>query len=505
MTHRFVLPVERTARDDPPALNHVDTMGFARLTHRSCVTCWRSPWSVRRNSRRTAWSLSVLGLVLLLLLPVPGAAQEEGPLRCTLPEAIDRATREHPIMLAAREGLAELEAKLHGADLLWLPRLSFEGYFSVTPEKWGNPLEGGTNYDTWLPYFSAEVSAAMPIYTFGKIASLKEMARNGIDVGEAQVQLARGKVEQVVVEAYMGLGFAAHMGGVLEEGESYLRRAREYLEKLDAEDADGYDDVDMLRLKVFESEVASRRLEVNRLERLSLSALERLTGLPREAFLPAERLTPFDCPLKELDDYVATAWQERGEARALEALVRVQAARVDLEQSRFLPDLFIGGFFTYARAWAVERQESPFAYDPYNSWYAGAGLGLRISLDFAERVSSLDEAQATARKLGFQRAALRDKLAIEVEDSYLRLKELEQKRVLDKTAFKAARGWVIAKLDLYESGFAELKDLTDALAEFFKRRIAFEDTIRQYNLAVSALATSCGIPLKRLLPPLDKL
>jgi outer membrane protein TolC len=453
---------------------------------------------------RTALSTSLLLAALALPAATVSAAEDEtAPApsgACTLHEALTAAVAKHPLMQAARESTAVFEAKLKAADLSWIPTASVKGYASATPGKWGDPLSGGTDYEDWGPYLRVEIAGYIPVYTFGKLSKLKEMAGAGVDVGKAQEQIARTQVERLVAQAYYALQLTARLGPILDEGERYLGRARTYLEKLRDEDSEEYDDVDMLRLKVYESEVAAQRLDLARTRELALTGLELLTGYESDRFIPPEKLAPLDMELGELSTWLEHAYRQRGELLALDGVLRAQTARVSLEKRRFLPDFFVGAFYTWAKAWTVEQQGSPFAYDPYNSWFAGAGLGLKMDIDLAARLGGLDEERANLRRASAQREAVRQLVTMEVERAWREARDLEAKLALHRTAYKAARGWVIAKVDLYESGMAPLKDLTDALAEFFKRRLAFEQGVMEFNLGLAALVHSCGGRLQDILP-----
>lgn len=440
--------------------------------------------------------ITTIAVLLLVAVAAPAAWAEEP---VTLGQAVE-ATATHPLVQAAREGLAEFEGKFTAAKLSWLPKVSVGGFVSGTPGKWGDPMNGGTDYEleSWRPYVRAELSGVLPVYTFGKLSNLKEMARHGVDVGGAQVQVARSTIEMMVLEAYLGLQLSTKMADILKEGEKYLKRARTYLEKLRDEDDEEYDDVDMLRLKVYESEVSGRRLDAQRLRRLSLDGLGLLTGYESESFLPTAKMKEFPLELDTLDSYFQLAYQSRGELRALRSLQLAQQARISLEKSRFYPDIFIAGYYTYARAWSVEEQGSPFAYDPFNSWFGGGGLAFKLSLDIASRIGGLDEQRATGRKLVAQAKAYRQKVTMDVATAYAEVQDLKKKIGLARTAHKAARGWLIAKMDLYESGFAEMRDLADALSAFFKRRLEHDQAVMNYNLTVARLAAACGVSVRAI-------
>jgi len=440
----------------------------------------------------------------LALIPVATLAQQDKPgcstTPCNLDEAIELAVSTHPLMAAARAGLGSFEAKLKAVKLAWVPTFKARGMFSGTPRKWGDPVSGGTEYglENWGPVVRLEFSAQMPIYSFGRLSILKEMAKLGLNVGDAQMQMARSHLEILVVQAYFGLQLSKQLRDLLTEGENYLGRARTHLEKLRDEDSDEYDDVDMLRLKIYESEVGTFRIDAARTAELALSGLEKLTGLTSEAFSPPTKLALLEAKVGTREEYLATAFRQRGEMRALSGALLAQGLMVKYEKRGFLPVFFIAAYYTYARAWVVEEQGSPFAYDPYNSWFSGAALGVEYRLDTARQLLALDEARAEQRKLKAQHEALRQKVAMEVEQAWAEVRDLGEKLSLARKAHKAARGWVIAQLDLYESGLLPFKDTADALTAFFKQRMAYAQARYDYNVGLARLAHASGMRLAEL-------
>ena len=450
-------------------------------------------------------TIAALCLVAAMVsIPLRATAQENKPgcptTPCTLQETIELTVSTHALMDAARAGLGSFEAKAKAVKLAWIPTVKAQGLFSGTPGKWGDAVEGGTQYglENWGPVVRLEFSANMPIYAFGRISLLKEMAQMGLNVGEAQLQMARSQLELLVVQAYFGLQLSLQLRDLLSEGEDYLGRARRHLEKLRDEDADEYDDVDMLRLQIYESEVGTFRIDAARTAELALSGLEKLTGLRADAFSPPAKLTLLEADIGPRENYLLEAFSRRGEMRALDGALLAQGLKVKYEKRGFLPVIFIAAYYTYGRAWAVEEQGSPFAYDPYNSWFSGAALGVEYKLDTARQVLALDEARAEERRLKAQHEALRQKVSMEVEQAWAEVRDLKEKLTLARKAHKAARGWVIAQLDLYESGLVPFKDTADALTAFFKQRMAYAQARFDFNVGLARLAHASGMRLAEL-------
>ena len=451
------------------------------------------------------WYLRLL-LILVVALTVDPAIAEEIPAArpgcsskpCSLHETLVLAVEGHALVRAARGGLEVFEARLKAARHGWVPSFSATGSVTGLPRKWGDPMDGGTDYsiESWRPWVRGELNATMPIYTFGKISTLKKMARAGIDVGKAQVHIARSHVEGMAVEAYYTLQMAHQMADLLEEGEGYLKRVREYLEDLRDRDDEAFDDVDMLRLKIYESDVAGYRLDARRAEELAYRGLELLTGLERDSFQPPSKLVSLKVVLQPKDKYVASAMTNRGELMALAGAIQAQRLQVSLEKRNFFPDFFLGATVRGGRAWSVERQDSPFANEPYNSSYFGGAVGLQWKLDTTRRILALDEARAGKRRILARYEALEQQVIMEVETAYAELLDLKKKLNLTYKAYKAARGWVIARLDTYESGFGTFRDVGDGLGAFFRQRIAWAQVQLEYNVGLAKLAHACGLQLQ---------
>ena len=434
----------------------------------------------------------MIAALLLGLIAGNGAAAAAEDL--SLQEAMQVMLSTHPMVKASAATLEGYKGRADAASWIWLPKLSLKGIMSATPSKWGNPMEGGTDYDTWGPYVNMEFAAILPLYTFGKLAAVKEMAQAGVEVGEAQTGIVTGQLQITLARAYLGVQLAQSLEDIIREGEQYLVRARKFLEDLRDQDSKEYDDVDLLRLKVVEADVAARRLELDRGRDLGIAGMVQLTGLPAERVKELPKLKRFVVEEKDVEHYLQLAAANRPELKVLAAVMKVQENRVDLEVARFFPDFFFGFYYTLSRSWVIEEQGSPFAYDPFNTWGAGAGLGLEWKFDFAERVGTLDEQKASLRSMQAQALALLQKVDLEVRDAHSMLAQQREAIRLHEMAFKAARGWTIAKLDLYENGFAELRDLTDALKEFFTRKLTLEMAVMEYNLAAVKLAVACGVP-----------
>jgi outer membrane protein TolC len=412
----------------------------------------------------------------------------------SLDQLVEKALKASALIKAADEEINVFEAKLLEAESAAYPYAEMKSVVSFIPGQKGSPQKGFTDYDQWGIFSYSEVSAILPLYTFGKIENLKKIARIGVNIGDAKKSIALLEVTARVKKAFFSLIFARELRDVIEEGTEYLNKAKNHLQKMEDEDDPEYDQVEMLKIRVYEAEVESRKKEALRLLNISKTILMLSAGVKEgESFEIAQ--TPFqkiqiDIGTKE--QYIETALKNRTELVALDRAIMARGAEVALRESQFMPDIFFLGQFTYGYSNAADSQESPFAYDPFNTYSGKAAIGMKVTLDIAKKISQYREAVAEMNKLRAQREELVSGIKIEIEKGYNELRDNCDMIAVNKKAYEAARGWVVAKSDLYDSGLGDLNEVLTGLTEFYKRKIEYMKSILDFNLSVVSLERAMG-------------
>ncbi len=271
-------------------------------------------------------------LLCLALAGLPGPVWAATGTAWSLEELTERALRHVPLVAATEAQVAAVEAKLFQARRAWIPRGQVKSFFTVMPAARGDGVSGETDKSEWGPFTRTELTLALPIYTFGKFASLRELAEAGVDVARARKRLASLRVVRMVREAWGTLLLSRRAEEVITEGKKHVERARARLDKLEEEDSDDYDPTDSLRLRLVESDVAEREIDARAGERLAMDALRILTGL--DATDPV-RLKIDDLPapasaVPSEEDSLAVARTRRPEMAALRGAVALRRANVRL-------------------------------------------------------------------------------------------------------------------------------------------------------------------------------
>jgi len=125
----------------------------------------------------------------------------------------------------------------------------------------------------------ATLSLVQPLYTFGKIDSLREAAGHGIAVSQAQVNERATKVAMLVYEAYYGYLLAVSLENLGLEVGDQLNSSIEKTRRQLAAGAPGVDNIDLLKLQTFQGELEKQLNDIRAGKELALTGLRTLLAL----------------------------------------------------------------------------------------------------------------------------------------------------------------------------------------------------------------------------------
>jgi len=461
--------------------------------------------------RSSITSLSARLLVSALVLFVPfgmSAYADPDPEEATgirnvmdLDEAVAFALRHSGLIAAARAGTEALEGKLKQAQWAIWPHIKLKALLAPMPRQWSDPNDytrGGTDLSEWGVFTHTQVTAVLPIYTFGKISNLKAAARLGVDVGLARETIAREETTFRVRKAFFALSLARELSDVVEEGREYLDKAWRHVKELEDADDPGYDPVDRLKLRVYDAQVLEKELGARRAKSLATAGIRVSIGLDpdNETVFEVGIGDPVEIP-DELSEAVLTdrAIESRAELIALHRAVGAREAAVRVKESAFYPNFFLAGKFTYGYSNMAEPQSNPFLYDPYNSYSAGGGIGLEWDLDIGRKLGALRESEGDLAKLRAETEDAERGVRLEVIKLFREMKDHRRMVDAQKDAMEAARGWVIAKSDLYDNDLGELDEVLKGLLQFFQSRMSYLEAVYKFNVSMAHLERAVGAPL----------
>jgi outer membrane protein TolC len=433
----------------------------------------------------------------------------------TLKEFIKLAINRSPHIEKAKLQINRYEALLKGSKLLYLPQITISAkgapspkYKCVMPQDWLNAAatEGmseeefkeqycvGTDRDDSITYnldgyiFRFEINTVIPLYTFGKFEYLKAKAKAAVKGSHSGFETSIRNITYLTKKAYYAYLSVKEIKKLVLSIEKHMKKAKD--KAVDYEENEKITQTDLIRLKLGMNEIARRKLEVIKLEKISEKAVEILAGykvkfktvsLP----LPETKIPP---PEKKL---LSKAVKNRPEVKMLMAKRAIAQASIGLAKSAFYPD--IGLFARYRLTLSnSDDPKSVYANDGLhgNSIYVGVGVTWKLSP--AKMVTDLELAKIEQRKVEAQIAASRDLLKMEIskvrEEVIFNIKKIK----LIKKGVKLSRSWILALEGKEAIGIIKPKELVDSLVSYFKLKLSLKETYYKLHLAWLDLHRAVG-------------
>src|SRR5207237_641171 len=285
----------------------------------------RSVWHVqprdtkqRRSEQHGVWRVGMrLGLVMLSMVlagSVTGVAaqQRPAPRVLSLDEALALAVKNSPQIKEEQFGILKRQSQRAQADAARFAQLEVTAVVGPSPRARGNQInspDSKTDPAITGVFGLGTISLVQPLYTFGKIDSLRQAAAHGIAVSQAQVNEQATKVALLVYEAYYGYLLAVSLENLGLEISDQLRSSLDKVRRQLEAGAPGVDNVDAFKLETFQGELEKQLNDIREGKELALAGLHTLTGLAHEQPLAVadKALEPRAYDTAALEQYVANA------------------------------------------------------------------------------------------------------------------------------------------------------------------------------------------------------
>lgn len=418
----------------------------------------------------------------------------------TLVECLALAERNHPNLWAARSRLAGVHAQLDEARYTPFSYWSANSTFGVLPQLGGTPFYNavprsilnqgiGAGYE---PFLQFSVRGNVPLYTFGKIESIKHAAEAQVRVSEWDLEKNRQQIRMDVRRAFYGLMLARDAlyiaADVVDKLESAIAGVAKKIEAGD----NSVEDADRLRLEIYRDEINARVAEARKGQTFANAALRFLTGVQTAFDIPDEPLKRPDVVLGPVVRYLTAARLFRADVNMARAGVVARKAQVDFARAQLFPNIGLGLGFSYGIAPSATPQNTAWIGDPYNGFGAGFAFGMEWGLDFLPkqaRISFAESQLEEARSL--ERLALGG-TAVEVENAHATALEAKAREETWDRAEHRAKRWISSVQDAVDLGTKDERYLIEPLRSYVFARANHIQALMDLNLALSELARVTG-------------
>jgi outer membrane protein TolC len=457
--------------------------------------------------RTIRWALT-LGLAVHSAQAEPTKA-----MRLTLPDCVGRALAAAPDIAAARARLDVRRAKLdHARAARYLPEAGLLNSFGFVPSAKGkldgcrgNTCDAAGRENEWVsgsknlgdigPFNKVEIGFVQPIWTAGKLTAGINAATAGV---EAQMAASEGKSAEVVEQTktlYYNVLLARSMANVLDDTREAFATALEKARERRERHSGKVTELDILNLRVAAAEISKEQPRLEAGAESALEALRRLMGFAPDAAidLADTRLEPEAVDLPPLEDYESRLFAHSPEWKEVSAGVSAKTEEVKRAEADYYPNVFVKGGFEYGYAPDRRRQTNPFVYDDYNYLRGPGGvLGIGWNLNFHMTAAKVATKRAELLEIEAMRRGAQTGLPVQLRDAYRKvLQHKEQVARLDdgRRAGRAILTLAVANFDL---GIGEPIDILSGLGNYSRVSGDYFESVRDYNLALAALARVMG-------------
>ena len=288
----------------------------------------------------------------------PGPIATIRPHAYTLAECLSLSDRNHPNLWAARARLAFVHGQLDEAR--WTPF----SYWSASATTGVLPTIGGTPFynavprsalnqgfgQDFQPFLTFGVRGTIPIYTFGKIDSIKKAAEAQVRYNEWDLEKNRIQVRADVRRAYYGLMLARDALYIANDILSKLDHAIANVANKIAANDTSVEEADRLRLEIYRDELLARVAEAKKGEQFASAALRFFTGVQTAFDIPDEPLKRPEAPLGPVVRYLTAARLFRPDVNLARSGVAARRAQLDFARAQLYPNIGAGLGFSYAIA-----------------------------------------------------------------------------------------------------------------------------------------------------------
>jgi outer membrane protein TolC len=422
------------------------------------------------------------------------------PHQYTLTECLALADRNFPNLWAARARLALAHAQLEEAK--WTPwfQWSAQSSFGVIPPINGTvvyPQSGVearniTGLGNLQPFFGFGVSGVVPLYTFGKIETVRDAAEANVRVSEWDMEKWRQAMRMDVRRAFFGLELARDAKYVINDAIERLDRGIDGVRDKLAKGDVNVSEVDRLRLAAYKQDVVAQSLQAPKGEAYALGALRFITGMQTAFDIVDEPLKRPGRPLVSIAQYLAAARILRPDVNMARAGVAARRALVGYNRAKLFPDFGLALGADYMSTPGAVPQENAWASDPWNHFYYYAALGLRWNLDLLPQAARERQAESQLEEnRALERSALGNAM-YEVEKAYADALEAKGREEAWDKAEHIAKEWISLVQDHIDLGTADERALLEPMRSYGSARMQHLTALMDYNVAMSGLALASG-------------
>ena len=409
--------------------------------------------------------------------PAPAGSLSPTGRLLTIQDAIQIGLENHPRIKSANERVGSQEAILGQQMSAYYPTINFNNRYATSQRQSGSG-------DSASDAFSSIANFNMTLYNFGKREGNVQAARETLDAVKQDYTITTQDIIFAIKQAYYVYLGAQELVRVRQETvrsrDLLVRQARGFYE------VGTRARIDVARAEANLFSAQADLIGSENSVKIAWVTLRNAMGSPR---LP-EQPVDADSPEVEISMNLAgarsIAFDNRSELKSFEAQRRASDQLVATARRGHLPDLLFDA--AYGRRNPTD-QANNFPLQP--TWAVGLSFNIPI-FDGFRTTNRVEETLHNYYNVRAQEEDRRQQIALEVEQSYLRVVEFQERIKATDSAARAAKENLDLAQGRYQVGVGSIIEVTDAETLYTDAQTTYIRTVYEYKIADAQLARAMG-------------
>jgi outer membrane protein len=398
----------------------------------------------------------------------------------TLDEALQIALENHPSIRASKERIDAQQAVVGQQMAAYYPLVNMTNGFQSGSQTGSTTGVADRSFETYL----IRAGVNMTLYNFGKREGNVQSARDTLDATNFNYKTT---VDIVIVNVKQSYFTYLGLRAIVKVREETVKNRQ-----LLARQAQGFYEVgtrariDVARaesnLYLAEADLITAKNAVQ----VAWAILKNSMGvrdLPERPLVEDVTMTPIQY---SLDQAKELAFASRSELKSFDAQRRAQDQLIAVARRGHLPDLIFDANYRRSNTSLVEN-----TFPLLGGWQVGLSLLVPI-FDGFRTTNRVQETLHTYYVIKSQEELQRQQVALDVEQAYLRLVELQERIKANEAAASAAKENLDLANGRYEVGVGSIIEATDAQNLYTDAQTTYIRTLYDYKIAEAQLVRAIG-------------
>jgi outer membrane protein TolC len=418
----------------------------------------------------------------------PGSLSPTGKL-LTIEDAVQIGLANHPRMKSANERIFSQQAVLGQQMSAYYPTVSWSNVYRTSQT---STIADERAFES----YSSLANFTMTLYNFGKREGNVQSARDTLDAEQQNYATTTQDIVLAIKQAYYVYLGAQALVKVRQETvrsrELLVRQARGFFEvgtraKIDVARAEA-------NLFTAQADLIAAENGV----KIAWVTLRNAMGSPR---LPEQPVAE-DSPEVEISFNLAAArnaaYDARTELKSFDAQKRASDQLIAVARRSHLPDLNFDASWGRRHLSNDPDQKNTFPLRP--TWTVGLNLSIPI-FDGFRTTNRVEETLHNYYRVKADEEDRRQLIALEVEQSYLRVVETQERIKANESASRAAKENLDLAQGRYQVGVGSIIEVTDAETLYTDAQTTYIRSVYEYKIADAQLARAMGDTRVAVLKP----